>query len=646
MKSRILIVFFILFLAWIGLIAKAFYLQVLPNKRLSELKKKQFERILTLQPRRGAIIDRNGKELAVSVSSHSLFADPSLVKNPGMVSQKLAKVVGVNSKTIYKKLLNKDRRFVWIKRQMEKKYRDTIANWEIEGLGFIEEPKRIYPSETLFSQAIGFVGREGRGLEGLEYFFDEVLSGKTEQVQLRRDARGRPLLINGQVFSEFPDGANIQLTIDANTQFFLERELQHAVDSYDADTALGIVVDSETGEVLAMANVPGYNSNQPGNFSLSIRRNRALLDAYEPGSTLKTFIVAAALSKGVAKPNSKYFCENGKFKIGKRTISEADASHSFGWLTVSEILAQSSNIGTAKLAFDVGDKSFRDVLSNFGFGEKFNLTFGSETKGILQPLPWSKHLLSNISFGHGVSVSPLQLTMAYNAIANGGWLVNPIMVKRIYKEMGDDVAVFEAKKIRQVLSEKDAATMRLLLMSATAKKSTGYGARVKGFPVAGKTGTAQKVDHLNGGYIKGAYIASFAGFVPANKPKYVIYVAIDNPRKEYYGSKVAAPVFSKVAGYLVRQSSLEPTLLSSKDILEENTVSNTINSQNINFVWSGDSIPDLKGLTLREVLTSLNGKGVELEVRGSGRVSKTWPEAGSPLPKNKKLKIELNTQSY
>lgn len=645
MKSRILIVFMFLVLTWIGLLAKAFYLQVLPNKRLSQLQKKQFERMLTLQPRRGAIVDRNGKELAVSIPSYSLFADPSLIKNPKTLAYKLSLQLGLHPPRLQRKLSKNERRFVWVKRQMEKSEIDKILKWKIPGLGFIEEPKRIYPSNHLLSQVVGFVGREGRGLEGLELYFDELLNGKAEQLKMRRDARGRPLLINGQVFSEYPDGQNLQLTIDSNVQFFLEKELQHSVETYDADSAVGVVLDSKSGEILAMANAPLYNPNRPMEASGSLRKNRVLLDAYEPGSTFKTFAVAAALAANKAQPNTRYFCENGKFKIGNRVITEADETHSFGWLTVSEILAQSSNIGTTKLVMEVGESKFRNILSEFGFGEKLHVDFGSESKGILQPLPWNKHLLSNVSFGHGISATPLQMTMAYNVIANGGWLVKPILVKRAYKDLSEEEKVFESQKIRKVLDEKVAATMRLMLMSATAKKSTGYAARIKGFPVGGKTGTAQKVDHINGGYIKESYISSFAGFVPANDPKFVIYIAVDNPRDEYYGSKVAAPIFSKVASFLVRQEGLEPTLLSQSDIHSETQKSQDMKLITPSFlVWDEETIPDLRGLTLREVFSNLRGKGYELDIRGSGRVSEVWPEPGELLPKNKKLRLELSTQ--
>ena len=644
MKNRVLLLFFVFLCLWLGLIAKGLYLQVIPNDRLAEKQKKQFEKVVTLKPRRGVIADKNGKELAVTISSFSLFADPKLVKNSRYTAKKVSKYLGLQYKGLYKKLLNKKRRFVWVKRQLTKKQKEQIRSWKISGLGFIEEPKRIYPGGNVLSQVLGFVGRDGQGLEGLEHFYDKDLSGKTKQLQLRKDARGRPLLINGQVFSEFPDGLHIQLSIDANTQFFLERELQHALDKHDADSAVGLVVDAHNGEILAMANSPVYNSNKPGLYSSQTRKNRVMLDAFEPGSTLKTFVVAASLKEGIVKPNTKFFCENGKYQIGDRVISEADSRHSFGWLTVSEILAQSSNIGSAKLALELGDKRFRKVLADFGFGSRFNIAFGSESKGILQKLPWNKHLLSNIGFGHGISVTPLQLTMAYSAIANGGWLLEPTLVKKIYSDMSKKEETFETKKIRRVLSESDASTMRLMLMAATSKEATGYSARIKGFPVAGKTGTAQKVDLVRGGYKKGAYLASFAGFVPANKPKYVIYIAVDNPRNEYYGSQVAAPVFSRVASYLVRKDGLQPILISDKDLFDESQKKGKVKKVSRTSTWQGNTTPDLKGLTLREVLKKLNGRDLKLDIRGSGKVSSTWPKAGEKLPRNKKIKLKLKAQ--
>ncbi|MCB0356809.1 MAG: penicillin-binding protein 2, partial [Bdellovibrionales bacterium] len=402
MKNRILLLFFFLFCAWCGLIIKGLYLQVIPNKRLAEKQKKQFEKIVTLKPRRGVITDRTGRELAVSISSFSLFADPKLIVNSRDTARIISAYLKIDRNLLYKKLLNKKRRFVWVKRQLTKEQKEHIKKMKINGLGFIEEPQRVYPGGNVLSQVLGFVGRDGQGLEGLEHFYDKDLSGKTKQLQLRKDARGRPLLINGQVFSEFPDGHNIELTIDANTQFYLERELQHTIEKHDADTAVGLVVDTQNGEIIAMANSPVYNSNKPSMYSSVIRKNRAMLNAFEPGSTLKTFVVAAALKEGLIKPNSKFFCENGEYKIGDRIITEADSHHKFGWLTVSEILAQSSNIGSAKLALKLGDKKFRNFLENLGFGARFDVDFGSEATGILQKLPWNQHLLSNVAFGHGI----------------------------------------------------------------------------------------------------------------------------------------------------------------------------------------------------------------------------------------------------
>ena len=640
MKNRILFLFIIFLSLWLGLIARGFYLQILPNKKLEGVQKRQFEKIVTLKPRRGVITDRQGKGLAVSITSFSLFADPKFISNPKWAAQKISRLLGLKFSSVYKKLLNKKRRFVWIKRQLSQVQKQKITALKIAGLSFIEEPKRVYPSENVLTQVLGFVGNEGQGLEGLEHFYDEILSGSTQKLQLRKDARGRPLLINGRLFSEFPDGSHLQLTIDANTQFFLERELQHAIEKHEADSALGLVMDSQSGEILAMANSPVYNSNQPGLYSSQIRKNRIMLDAFEPGSTLKTFVVAAALKEGIVKPNSKLFCENGFYRVGDRVITEADSQHKFGWLTVSEILAQSSNIGSAKLAQKLGAEKFKKFLEEVGFGRKVDVPFGSEAKGILHDLPWSSHLLSNIAFGHGISVTPLQLTMAYTAIANGGWLLKPILVKKIFNEISDENSEFSTVKVKRVLDEDQASMLRLMLLSATAKEATGYNARIKGFPVAGKTGTAQKVDFVNGGYKKGTYIASFAGFVPASVPRFVIYVAVDNPRKEYYGSQVAAPIFAKVASYLVRKEGLQPILISDKDVINENIELAHASKREVS-LWQGDKTPDLKGLTLREVLKKFNGRKVELDIRGSGKVSTTWPPAGEKWPANNKMRIDL-----
>ena len=648
MKSRIVIIFISFLFLWLLLIVKAVYVQVIPNEKLIQLKEKSFNRIVSLKSRRGAIFDRDQRELAISIPSYSLYADPKIIKNPRDVSRKLGKHFRKSSRHYYGKLKNKEKRFVWLERRSNKSHRDIIQGWGIRGLALIEEPTRVYPNDQLFAHLLGFVGSEERGLEGLELVYDDILIGENRRLKFHKDARGRPLLANGQVFLDHPDGSDLYLTVDSGLQFKLEKELQGVMDEFEAESALGVILDAETSEILAMANLPTFNVNKPLRYSEAVRRNKVVTDSFEPGSTMKTFSIAGAISYGLVQPNTKIDCGKGGFRIGGRLIREANVTHGFGDLNISEVLALSSNVCSAKLALKLGDKRLRETLKKFGFGEKMGIDLPGESSGILKKTPWRDHLLSNVSFGHGVTATPLQIAAAYAAIANGGVLKRPYIVKSIVSHdsglpSSEVREEFGPQVVRRVLSPEVASTMRLMLAGVTSPSGTGFLARVPGFPVAGKTGTAQKVKKDRRGYEKGKYISSFVGFIPVNKPKYVIYIAVDSPLKKYYGSVVAAPVFSRIANYAVLKEGLPPVLLDQGDIIHVGKNKNTdredkgrsekgreVSLQKLaleslakfQVVRTVDGeevgkVPSLLGLPLRGAYRQVAGMGIKLKVRGS-----------------------------
>lgn len=651
MNARIVLIFIGLALAWSLTLLRAAQLQILPNSRLAALQKRQYKTLIELPARRGLISDRTGKELAVTIPAYSLYADPKEIENPKKFSRTLAKKLGYSSQYIYSRIKDRQRRFVWIKRKLKKEFVDSIKALRLRGLGVVEESERVYPNEKLLSQVLGFVGGEGQGLEGLELKYDDKLRGESRKIKIERDARGRPLLVDGRVFTDAPAGFDLTLTVDAELQYRLERELASAVSVHEADSAVGIILDAQTSEVLAMGHAPTFDSNQIQKYPRESWRNRSITDAFEPGSTIKSLVVAGALRDGSLKPNKKYFCENGHFKIGRRVIREADRSHSFGLITATEILAHSSNIGTAKIAFEMGEEKVEKILSDFGLGSRLGVDLPGEAAGILQKRPWREHLLANISFGHGLTATPLQVAAAYTVIANGGELKSPFIVKSAtHQETGEKIE-FEARKIRRVLTPEQSATMRLMLNAATSDMGTGQAAQVPGFPVAGKTGTAQKVVPGQG-YVKGQYISSFAGFIPANDPKYVIYVAIDNPRNKYYGSEVAAPLFSRMAGYAVRRAGLSPILLSEESVIQKNQIesSSQLRKESISKIREMAKVltaeeqnvtPDFTGLTLREVYNRVRGTPLKVDIRGEGVVSLSVPSPGDELPKNKLIRLYL-----
>ncbi len=648
-KSRVVILFIGLVVVWMAVVIRAAQLQILPSHRLSELQRRQYKTLIELPARRGLINDRNGKELAVTIPAYSLYADPKEIDAPKRFAKVLAKKLGFSPAYIAAKIKDRDRRFVWLKRRMNKEFIENVKSLKLRGLGVVEETERVYPNEMLLSQVLGFVGQEGQGLEGLELKYDGILKGQNRKIRVERDARGRPLLVDGRVFTDVPAGSDLTLTVDHELQFQLEYELNRAKTEYDADSAVGLVLDAQTAAILAIGNVPTFDPNSPQKFNAEIWRNRSVTDAFEPGSILKTLVVAAALREGYTKPNKKYFCENGAMKIGKHVIHEADDQHRFGWLTTSEILMHSSNIGTAKIAFELGDRRLRQVLSEFGIGARTGVDLPGETNGIVQALPWREHLLSNISFGQGLTASPLQIATAYAAIANGGMLRQPYIVQSKVNQETQVREDYGPKDIRRVLTAEQAATVRLMLNAATSNLGTGKPAQVIGYPVAGKTGTAQKVV-VGQGYVKGQYISSFVGFIPVNDPKYVIFVAVDNPRTKYYGAEVAAPLFSRLASYAVRKAGLAPILISEKNMIKTPKVSPSqkVHEESILHIREMakmisaeelNQVPDLNGLTLREVYNRVRGSPLKVDIRGEGTVSLSVPEAGYPLPDNKTIKL-------
>lgn len=654
---------------WILLLARAAYLQFLPQDRLSALQTKQFQTVITLPPRRGAIVDRNGKELAMSSPAYSLYADPKLILDKKDVAKKIAKILEYkNYGTIYSKIKDFSKRFVWLERLITIEKAEQIKNLKIHGLGLVEEWKRIYPNEELLSSTLGFVGKENQALEGLELFHDSQLKGEKKKLSLKRDARGRPLIQDGLIFTESPQGKQLKLTIDSDLQYFVQSELNTALKQFQAEAAYAVVLDAKTSAIRAIASLPDYNPNIPFGTKVATRRNRSVTDTFEPGSTLKTFVIAEALDKKLYTPESKIFCENGSFKIGKRVVHEAEKDHARGLITVSEILAFSSNIGTSKIALNMGDKALRQGLFDFGFGSRSGVDLPGEAKGISLPLPWHDHLISNISFGQGITASPLQLANAYAVIANGGMLRKPFIVESVTDPETNEVVVTPVTDIRRVISESTADQMRAMLVGVTQGEGTGLNAAVSGFLVAGKTGTAQKIKPAGRGYIPNGYIASFAGFIPANDPQYVIFVAFDHPKKGLYGSAVAAPVFSRIASYAVRQDGLTPDKKLSTKVLSsaesgkakarylatEKAIA-SLKNEKINdeekiivkmedFDKSADLsqyTPDLKTHTVREVLSKASEQKLNLKFVGKGRVDSTWPQAGEELPSDRKMMIYL-----
>lgn len=639
MKFRIQFLFFLTFLFSAFLLMRGAQLQLFPESRLISTKKSLFEKVVTIKSRRGTIYDRYGRELALSISSHSLFADPSLIQNPNQVAQKLSSLLKLPRNQILKKIRNKKRRFVWMKRHISEKEKSAIDAWNIYGLGLIEEPKRIYPNGGLLAQVLGFTGVDGQGLEGLELHYDSLLRGQEQKIITSKDARGRPLFIDGGIRVDQSKGSDIYLTIDSDLQFVLERELSRALEKFEAESALGIILNAQSSEILALAQLPQFNPNHPFKFKSRLYRNRIVTDSFEPGSTFKTFVIATALKEGLA-PHTQFYGEKGSFKIGNHTITEAETKKKFEDMNLSEILAVSSNVGSAKLALNLKDEALYSSLKEFGFGEKLGVEFPLEGKGILKAPPWRDIETATIGFGHGVSATSLQMVAAYTSIANGGWLKKPYILKSVVNVSGQEtVTSLKDQVIRKVLTPEQTQTLTLMLTQATSEKGTGYPARIQGYLTAGKTGTAQKPNLESGGYIPGEYLSSFIGFVPSDQPQFVISILMNSPKKYFYGSTVAAPVFSAVGNYVVRRFGIPPSYIEEPNILKKQETPQPILSQTQSS--SSEKTPEFTGLSLREALKKAKNLNIKVLIKGSGQVRSSFPHAGETLPQNRVVTLSL-----
>jgi cell division protein FtsI (penicillin-binding protein 3) len=531
-------VFFGLSIAIIG--AKVVYLQVFCGPWLSQKAADQYERAVTSNGKRGTIYDSKHREMAVSIDVTSIAAYPHRIENAPLNA--LAKTLDIDSRKLRRKL-ESQKSFVWVKRKVTPKEAQAVRDLQLRGIDFIPERSRFYPNKTLAAQVLGFAGLDGHGLEGIEYYYDDFLKGPAEQFTIFKDALGRGFDAENQM-AFHNSGKNLILTIDGTVQYITEKALKEAVEKFSAKSGMALVMAPKTGAILAMAHFPFFNPNAFGDFDRQLWRNRALTDPFEPGSTLKIFSAAAALESGICSPHSIFFCENGKYKIGKDVVHD---THPHGWLSLQQIIKYSSNIGTVKVSEAIGAELLHNTLRSFGFGQKTGLDCPGETAGSLSPYKrWSKIDAAAISFGQGISVSAIQLITAAAAIANDGILMKPRIVHAITDQHGAFIKRFAPQRIRRVIAAKTAGTLRRIMQSVTTKGGTGVNAALEGYSVCGKTGTAQKTDE-KGTYAKGKYIASFIGFVPTNKPKAVILVIVDEPQKKHYGGTVAAPAFRTIA---------------------------------------------------------------------------------------------------
>lgn len=555
LKKRVVFIFAALLTMYIIVAIRAYDLQILKGEQYKRRAESQQSAIITLTPRRGTIFDRNGNVMAISIAVKSIFAEPRHIEEPEKTAQLISRLLDMDARSVLKKLKNK-RNFVWIKRTVSPEKAGEIESLHLKGIGIVEEPKRFYPNISMAAQVIGFSGSDGKGLEGLEYQYDRFLRSEPIQCVVRRDAFGRFLFAENIVGRSDESVNRLYLTIDKAIQFVAERELEKAVDKFRAKGGFVVVADPTTMEILAMANYPNYNPNLFWKYKPERWRNRAIADIYEPGSTFKVFSAAAALEWGLLKPDTVIFCENGKYRYHGEIVHDL---RPFKWLSLGGVIKYSSNIGAIKIAQLLGGKRFYKFTRALGFGEKTGIDLPGEAKGIVYPLrDWSGMLLGTVSFGQGIGVTGIQLITALSAIANGGLLMKPYVVKKIEDAQGNIIYSNSPTVRKKVMSFETAKLINSLMENAVSPDGTGHRAAINGYSVAGKTGTAQKIDPATRMYSEDKVIASFMGFVPAEEPKLAILVVVDEPKTKIYGGIVAAPLFKSIAEECLRYLGIVP----------------------------------------------------------------------------------------
>lgn len=655
-------------------------------------------RDVPVEAKRGSILDRNGNELVTSVSADSIYAIPNHIEKPDQVASQIAPLLGMDVEKV-KKIITKKSRFEWIKRKVDFEVSQKIKDLKIEGIGFAEESRRYYKQETLAPHILGFTGTDNQGLMGMEAAFEEELKGIPGRIVIEHDAAGREIPQALHQYIPPTQGNNLVLTLDQTIQHFVERELDKIVTTYNPKMAVIIVMEPKTGKILALGNRPTFNPNKWSEVPQSVwDRNPAVWYNYEPGSTFKIITASSALEENTVKVSDRFY-DPGFYQVADRKIRcwkvEGHGSQSF-----EEVVQNSCNPGFIQVGLDLGKEKFYKYIRAYGFGQSTGLGLPGEAKGIIIPEKDATNLnIATMSIGQSIAVTPIQLITAISAVANGGKLMKPQLVERIEDQKGKVIKEIEAQEVHQVISEETAKVTSQLLENVVTKGS-GQNAFVDGYRAAGKTGTAQVVSE-RGGYASGKYVASFAGFAPVNDPKISVLIMVAEPQGGiYYGSQVAAPVFSPLAKDILRymgvpeQKNLPKPKINPWEVEEERIemiVPNVVNlpldeaqkllreaglafetkgqgkvvygqiPESGALVLSGTtvildlsgsgggkektgeqvSVPNLKGMTIREAGNLLESLGLKLEPTGSGIANTQSPAAGAKLLQGGVVKVDF-----
>ncbi|QQR81502.1 MAG: transpeptidase family protein [Deltaproteobacteria bacterium] len=646
-KMAVLGVFFVF--AFLAISYRCVFLHLSDDPKLARRAQTQYIAKIEEPPPRGNIFDADNEELAVSVPSYSVAVRPRRIQNKEKFLSSISPLLNMSIHDVSEKL-DFEKKYVWLKRYVGREEKEKISQIDPKAIEMVKTSKRYYPNREVASQILGAVGPDNNGLSGLELFYDKFLKGGKNKSEAFRDARGKAYETEETLEAENVKEVNhVYLTTRKNIQYVTEKELNDVCTEHHAKSCSAIVIEPQTGAVLAMSTYPNFNPNEYQNYNLNTWRNLAVTDTFEPGSTFKTIMAAAALETGVVKSSEKFFCENGALKVGNNVIHDHEK---YGMMNLREILKVSSNIGIYKVGKRVGKKAFGDIVSLFGFGKKTGIDYPGESSGFMRASSsWQDIEFANVSFGQGLRVTPLQMASSYATIANGGVRMRPYFVRKITDPSGNIIFENKPQSVSRVLAKKVADEVIDMMTEVTKEGGTATKAALPGYSVAGKTGTAQKF--VNGAYSHAKFMSSFIGMVPAENPRFVIAVNIDEPQGVIYGGLVAAPVFKKIAWEALRDLGVAPTQPFEKPITEyarheEKKISpshvaeaEAVSEAAVQF--SKNQIPDFRGLSKRRVIALLDQSGLEGEIVGTGMAVSQEPPPGTSIV-DKKVKIIFSTQ--
>jgi cell division protein FtsI (penicillin-binding protein 3) len=646
LRTRVLIVAAIVAAAFGGLALRLSYLQLFRHNELAGLASRQYSRIVVLQPQRGPIVDRHGAPLATSSPAESVFAHPRSAGDPVRVAARLAPILEMRESEVHAALVG-GRPFVWLRRRVPPAVGAQVKALREPGVDLVPEPMRFYPNRELAAHVIGFVGMDG-GLEGVERTWDKDLGGAPGKAITGRDALGRGIETS-KTLTPPVAGQGVMLTLDTNIQYIAEREIEAAYQRTKSKSAMAVVMEPRTGDVLAIAIRPTFNPNALGGDARQREawRNRAVTDPFEPGSTFKVIMAAAALEEGVVTPASRLYGENGAITIAKTTIHDWKK---YGWLTFSEVLQNSSNVGSIKVGLSLGAERYHRYMTAFGFGTLTGVGLAGESRGLLrEPSRWSALSLPTMSIGQEISVTALQLTAAFGAVANGGTLMQPRLVRSIFEPDGREIRRFDPVAVRQVVSPETARTLTRIL-TRVVTDGTGHNAAIAGYDVAGKTGTAQKLEPGTHRYSRAPGVLSFVGFAPADAPRFVMLVLLDEPKNEKWGSEAAAPIFAAIGRDILSYLDVPPRDVKAMQIeaaAGADRAPAAAAAGGVRAAAAADKtdgvarMPSLRGKSKRQVLALLAPLRVEVTMTGRGVVIDQDVAAGAPVDPGSTVRLTL-----